>query len=133
MKVFISKPSRRKGLHLQGLTNTKVFPPRTFLARGSSSSRPSRYGDLHLSAISVWRSSSPSLLLQCLVTSARQKTSCSRVAGPLVCSPSPSWLVLVTESSISLGVVDVVVAVEVNVWTEDADKPLKLKWWMKVW
>jgi hypothetical protein len=41
--------------------------------------------------------------------------------------------VLVTESSISLGVVDVVVAVEVNVQTEDADKPLKLKWWMKVW
>jgi hypothetical protein len=40
--------------------------------------------------------------------------------------------VLVTKSSISLGVVDVVIVVEVDVQTEDADEPLELKWWMKV-
>ena len=40
------------------------------------------------------------------------KLSASGVASPLVWSPSPSWPVLVTESSIMLGVV---MAVEVDV------------------
>ena len=38
-----------------------------------------------------------------------------------MCSPSPSWSVLVTESSAALGVVDVVVLVEVDVQTQVAD------------
>ena len=46
---------------------------------------------------------------------AGQKTLRSRVAGPPVCSLSPSWPVLMTKSSVPLGVVDVVVVVEVDV------------------
>ena len=51
------------------------------------------------------------------------------MAGPLVWSPSPSWLVLVTESSIMLGVV---MAVEVDVQTKVVDEPLESKWLTKV-
>jgi hypothetical protein len=53
----------------------------------------------------------------------RAKDSCSGVAGPPVCFPSPSWLVLVTKSSVALGVVDVVIVVEVDVQTEVANEP----------
>lgn len=64
-----------------------------------------------------------------------QKTSPSRVAGPPVSSPSPPWLALVIESSVLLGVVDVVVVViiaEVDVRTKVVGEPLELKWLMKV-
>jgi hypothetical protein len=55
------------------------------------------------------------------------------VAGPLVCSPSPSWLALVTVSLAMLGVVDVVAVVEVYVMTKFVCEPLRLKWLTKVW
>ena len=45
------------------------------------------------------------------LTSVGQKTSPSRVTGPLVCSPSPSCLALMTECLVMLGVVDVVIVV----------------------
>ena len=38
-----------------------------------------------------------------------------------MCSPSPSWSVLVTESSTALGVVDVVTLVKVDVQTQVVD------------
>jgi hypothetical protein len=63
------------------------------------------------------------LRLRYLLSSTGQKTSCSGVAGPPVCFPSPSWLVLVTKSSVALGVVDVVIVVEVDVQTEVANEP----------
>ena len=62
-----------------------------------------------------------------------KKTSCSGVAGPPVCSPNPSWLVLMTKSSVSLGAVDVVIVVEVDIRTRVVDEPLELKWLTKVW
>ena len=62
-----------------------------------------------------------------------KKTSRSGVAGPPICSPSPSWPVLVTKSSISLGVVDVVIVVEVDIWTGVDDESLESKWLTKVW
>jgi hypothetical protein len=62
-----------------------------------------------------------------------QKTSRSRVAGPLVCSHSPSWLALVTKSSVVLGVVNVVIVVEVDVRTEVVGEPIKSKWLTKVY
>ena len=43
------------------------------------------------------------------LTCAAQKTSPSRVVSPLVCSPSPSWMVLVIEYLVMLGVVNVVI------------------------
>jgi hypothetical protein len=42
-------------------------------------------------------------------------------------------MVFVMNSSVSLGVVDVVIVVEVDVWTGVANEPLELKWMMKVW
>jgi hypothetical protein len=51
-------------------------------------------------AFSAWKSSSPSLLgLEAFIFKAfaqalGKKTSHSRVAGPPICSPSPSWPVL---------------------------------------
>jgi hypothetical protein len=50
--------------------------------------------------------------------STRQKASPFGVADPLVCSPSPSWPVLMSESKVMLGVVDVVIVVEVDVRTK---------------
>ena len=41
--------------------------------------------------------------------SAGQKTSPSGVSSPPVCSPSSSWMVLVTKSSVVLVLVDIVV------------------------
>ena len=49
------------------------------------------------------------------LTSIGKKTSRPRVVGPLVCSPSPSWPTLVIESSVTLGVVHIVVLVKVGV------------------
>jgi hypothetical protein len=65
--------------------------------------------------------------------STRQKASPSRVADPLVCSPSPSWSVLMSESKLTLGAVDVVIVVEVDVRTEVANEPLESKCLTKVW
>ena len=38
---------------------------------------------------------------------------------------------LMTESSVALGVVDIVIVMEVDVRTEVADEPLESKWLMK--
>ena len=67
--------------------------------------------------------------------SAGQKTSHSKVAGPLICSPSPSWLVLMTKSSVDVPwcVVDVVAVVKVDVQTRVTDGVLESKWLTKVW
>jgi hypothetical protein len=65
------------------------------LVRRSSSLRPSRCGGLF--------------------TSDGQKTSRIGVVDPLVCSPSPSSPVLVTENPRALGVADVVAFLEVGV------------------
>jgi hypothetical protein len=57
------------------------------------------------------------------------------VFSPLVCSPSPSWLVLVIEASTMLGGVDIVVVVvvaEIDVWTKVVDEPLEPKWLTKM-
>jgi hypothetical protein len=77
---------------------------RVFLAQRSLSLRPS---NLHSRALG--------------------KTSCSGVASPPVHFPSLSWLALVIESSATLGVVDLVIVVEV-----DVSEPLELEWLMKV-
>jgi hypothetical protein len=62
-----------------------------------------------------------------------KKTSRFRVVGPLICSPSSSWPVLMAKSSVSLGVDDVVVVAEVDIRTIVADEPLESKWLTKVW
>ena len=54
------------------------------------------------------------------------------VVGPPVCSHNPSWLVLMMESSVMLGVVDVVIVVEVDARTKVVGEPLMSKWLMKV-
>jgi len=68
--------------------------------------------------------------------SAEQNTSpFSGVAGPPLCYPSPFWLALMTDSSVMLGVVGVVILVvvaEVDILAEVVDEPLELKWLMKV-
>ena len=66
------------------------------------------------------------------LTSVEQKYFTSRVVSPLVCSPSPYWLVPMTKSSVTLGVVDGVIVVEVNVRTEVVSEPLEPKWLTKV-
>ena len=50
-----------------------------------------------------------------LLTSTRQKDLMPRRSWSSVCFPSPSWLVLVTRSLVTLGVGDAVVVVEVGV------------------
>lgn len=66
--------------------------------------------------------------------SAEQKASpFGRVVGPPLCYPSPFWLALMTNSSIMLGVVGVVIlVVVVDVRAKVVDEPLELKWSMKV-
>jgi hypothetical protein len=54
-------------------------------------------------------------------------SSCSEVAGPPVHSPIPSLLALMIESLTTLGVVDVVIVVEV-----DVGESLELEWLTKV-
>ena len=46
--------------------------------------------------------------------------------------PSPSWLTLVTESSVVLGIVDIIALVEVDVWTKVVGEPIEPNWLMKV-
>jgi hypothetical protein len=55
-----------------------------------------------------------------LLMSTGQKTSSFEVTGPSVCSPSPYWLVIMTESTFALGVANIVIAGEVDVHTEIA-------------
>ena len=142
------------GLHLQGLLlqyllETKVFDSEVFLARTSLSSRLLSVEVFIFKAFLARRSSSPSLLssrsstsrpswrgglhLRAFSRAPGKKTSCFRVAGPPICSPSPSWPEFMTKSSVSLGVVDVVIVVEVDVWTRVANEPLESKWLTKVW
>jgi hypothetical protein len=64
-----------------------------------------------------------------------QKTSPFGVSGPPVCTPSSSWLALVTESSVVLVAVDVVIialVAKVDVRTKVVGEPLEPKWSRKV-
>jgi hypothetical protein len=61
-----------------------------------------------------------------------QKTSPSRVLGPLVCSLSSSWLALVTKSLVVLVIVDIVIVAKVDVRTKVIGEPLEQMWSRKV-
>lgn len=50
------------------------------------------------------------------------------VDGPLVCSPCPTWPTLMIESSVTLGVVHIVVLVKVGVQAKVVDEPLQRKY-----
>lgn len=69
------------------------------------------------------------------LTCTMQKISPFRVVGPPIFSHGPSWLALMTESSVVRGVVNVVMAAvvtEVHVQIKVIGVPYELKWSTKV-
>jgi hypothetical protein len=114
--------ARRAGLHLPNLLDAQVFDSTAFVFSIFLVCWPSFLRTPHHEGFI-----SKAFIFPYLLMSTRRETSPFGDVGPMVCSPSSSWLVLIMESSAMLGVVYVVVVVEVDAQTEVVGEPLVLK------